>query len=69
MHVIESRNKNKTLSEPDSFRKEAEEHWQFIDELLKTIEDDSGMVPYETLRYLYIEAMIHGYKHAKESEK
>jgi hypothetical protein len=40
------------------FREEAEKHWQFIEKLLEP------QVPIEKVKYLYVEAMVHGYKHA-----
>lgn len=48
------------MTEKDVFRAEAEKHWQFIEPLLES------NVPLEKVKYLYIEAMIHGHKHAKQ---
>lgn len=43
------------------FRKTAEAHWAFIEKLL------DAQVPLEKVKYLYIEAMVHGYKHATQT--
>lgn len=53
------------------FRAEAEKHWQFIERLLKTYteEENKTTVKMETCRFLYIEAMVHGYKHALTEDK
>jgi len=44
-----------------NFRAESEAHWNFIEKLL------DQQVPLEKVKYLYIEAMVHGYKHALQS--
>jgi hypothetical protein len=53
------------------FRKVAEEHWQFIEMLLKTCteEENKTTVRMESVHKLYVEAMVHGYKHAKGEKK
>lgn len=43
-----------------NFRSQAEAHWTFIERLLEQ------QVPIEKVKYLYVEAMVHGYKHAKQ---
>jgi hypothetical protein len=50
------------------FREEAEKHWQVIETLLKnyTEEENKTTVSMACCRLLYIEAMVHGYKHAKQ---
>jgi hypothetical protein len=50
------------------FREEAEKHWQFIETLLKTYteEENKTTVSMACCKMLYIEAMVHGYKHAKQ---
>lgn len=51
----------------DDFRKEAEEHWKFIEQLLnKTIDLDKESRA--LIHFLYVEAMIHGAKHGKEDK-
>ena len=53
----------------DDFREEAEKHWFFIEKLLNSQCSEKivlDKVSIETTHYLYVEAMIHGYKHAKE---
>ena len=47
------------------FREEAEAHWKFIDKLLRIAKAE---LTFDLLEFLYIEAMVHGYKH-KEEEK
>jgi hypothetical protein len=45
----------------------AEEHWNYTEGLLSR----ATKLSYETvniMKYLYIEAMVHGYKHAKEGK-
>ena len=54
------------IKSPKEVKKIAEDHWKFIDGVLKTMEDDSGTVPWNTLRFLYTEAIVHGYKHCLE---
>jgi hypothetical protein len=49
------------------FRAEAEAHWEFIEKLLDTCTTET--VTKETLKFLYIEAMVHGYKHAIQEDK
>jgi len=48
----------------DNFRKEAEEHWKFIEKILQEFPENSD-IPLNLVRFLYVEAMVHGYKHAK----
>jgi hypothetical protein len=50
------------------FREEAKKHWDFIELLLKTYteEENKTTVSMACCKMLYIEAMIHGYKHGKE---
>ena len=55
----------------EDFRKEAEEHWKFVQTIITppiTINDVKHFTE-DLLHYLYVEAMIHGYKHAKQAEK
>lgn len=47
-----------------NFREEAEAHWKFISELLET----AGVDLNELHHFLYVEAMVHGYKHRKQEE-
>jgi len=42
-------------------RQVAEEHWEYTEHILVKM---VGM-----MHYFYIEAMIHGYKHGKDSKK
>lgn len=51
----------------------AEEHWRFIEELLTAYRGSlelNGIKPntvsLECCHYLYVQAMVHGYKHALE---
>ena len=47
-----------------SEKKLAEDHWLFIEKLLATIETKHPTYhTTETLKYLYMQAIIHGYKH------
>lgn len=46
------------------FREEAEKHWQFLEILLINPDTATTSIPLERVKYLYIEAMVHGYKHA-----
>ncbi len=58
----------------DCFRSEAEKHWQFIQGILTSQRvdredtDQPATVSLEACHYLYVEAMVHGYKHAKEEK-
>jgi hypothetical protein len=59
------------MSEGEEFRKTAETHWQFIETLLNETKRDNDSVENQyyrgrLLHYLYIEAMVHGYKHGKQ---
>jgi hypothetical protein len=58
-------------STTQEFRATAEAHWQFIDRLLDTCaaETVTKGITKGTLHYLYVEAMIHGYKHAQEMQR
>lgn len=47
----------------DDFRAEAEAHWSFIEKLL------DSQVPIEKVHYLYVESMVHGFKHRNEEIK
>jgi hypothetical protein len=49
-----------------NFREKAEKHWAFIEKLLTTYteEENKKTVRIETCHFLYVEAMVHGYKHA-----
>jgi hypothetical protein len=54
------------MSEGD-FRKEAEEHWQFVEQLLRlAIFVPTKQAYSELIHYLYVEAMIHGFRHGQE---
>ena len=50
------------------FREEAEQHWEFVKRLLTPpfVVNDVNFYSEDKLKYLYVEAMVHGYKHAKE---
>lgn len=54
-------------------RQKAEEHWKFIENLLKAHREHPEYplltVNIETCHYLFIEAMVHGYKHKSEEQK
>jgi hypothetical protein len=50
----------------EDFRKEAELHWKFIEPLLVDNEVEETEVPLEKVKYLYVEAMVHGFKHHKQ---
>ena len=43
--------------------KMAEEHWNWVNDLLKTLTPDT-VLTVETVQYLYKTALIHGYGHA-----
>ena len=51
----------------NKFRDEAEKHWRFIFKILDAYDlnnkEDKG-VPVEVVHVLYVEALVHGYKHA-----
>lgn len=42
----------------DDFREKAEAHWKYTFDLITQL--------LRTMGWLYIEAMVHGYKHGKE---
>lgn len=51
----------------EDFRQESEEHWRFIEKLLWAVtEEGTKGINFETARVLYVEAMVHGFKHGKE---
>jgi len=52
------------MKKPNMTRECAEEHWRFIENLLR-MDNEDGLVSIEMAGYLYVEAMIHGAKHAK----
>lgn len=45
------------------FREEAEKHWKFIEDLLGASGAENNI---PLIHYLYVESMIHGFKHAKQ---
>lgn len=49
------------------FREEAEKHFEYVKKLLK-LHGESDLV-IEKIHFHYVEAMIHGYKHALEDMK
>jgi hypothetical protein len=55
----------------DAFREEAEKHWEFILGLLGkfTFDHLNDAQIMDVFEYVYVEAMIHGYKHGIEDEK
>jgi hypothetical protein len=57
----------------EEFKKEAEKHWTFIEKLLRV--DNPTSAPaglsekaISICHLLYVEAMCHGFKHAKEDK-
>lgn len=44
-------------------RQLAEKHWEYTEAILVLGDADMSLA---LIKYLYVEAMIHGYKHAKE---
>jgi hypothetical protein len=50
------------------FRKEAEAHWLYTEGFLNAVfgEEDLSPKTKRIFKFLYTEAMVHGYKHAKE---
>lgn len=55
------------------FREQAEAHWKYSEGIirrcldLQPITEEEEII--ELIRYLYIEGMVHGYKHGKEAVK
>lgn len=49
----------------DDFREDAEKHWAFIEKMLLTLESKFNVDHLKFLHFMYVEAMVHGYKHAK----
>jgi len=47
----------------EPFSEEAEKHWLFIEELLKWTLKDMGKENKDLAHFLYVAAMIHGFKH------
>jgi len=45
----------------------AEQHWQWLEGLLDAMGEDT--FSREVLRYVYVTAFIHGWKHAKEGNQ
>jgi hypothetical protein len=52
----------------DAFRKDAECHWEFLRPLKFYTVIINGVRMYDeaTVKYLYVEALIHGHKHGVE---
>jgi len=46
-------------------REMAEKHYEYSEKLLKA----AGIIPTKLHHYLYVEAMIHGYKHGKRDKR
>ena len=44
----------------------AMEHWKYIEELLHSHKESEETI--DKIKFHYIEAFIHGYKHAKEKK-
>lgn len=57
----------------ENFRKEAEDHWGYTENLMLKIAKLYGEKltddMLELIKYMYVEAMIHGYKHASNRNK
>jgi hypothetical protein len=54
----------------DDFRTEAEEHWKFLEPLLHDIViNDVKHLNITVVKYLYVEALVHGFKHGKADKK
>ena len=52
---------------PENFRENAEKHWIFIKNLLiKINEDNYSEDLLELIHFIYVESMIHGYKHGQQ---
>lgn len=58
----------------NDFREEAEQHWKFAEQFIIKLSKwknapkiEDGLL--ELIQFLYVEAMIHGYKHAVEEIK
>ena len=52
----------------DDFREEAEAHWKFLQKLSfhRLVINDVPHYDEATVKYLYVEAMAHGFKHGKQ---
>lgn len=57
----------------EAFRKEAESHWIYTDgifvKIIKLYGQPLTDEMRELIKYCYVEAMIHGYKHGMEYKK
>lgn len=51
---------------PENFREKAEEHWIFIKKILTVNNNYFSQDFLELIYLLYIESMIHGYKHGQQ---
>lgn len=47
------------------FRDQAEKHWEYTGKLLELTGEEECL---DLIHFLYVEAMVHGYKHAKEEK-
>lgn len=50
----------------ENFRESAEKHWEYTRQLIEKTNPDQDTYDIELLHFLYVEAMNHGYKHAKQ---
>ena len=46
------------------FRGEAEKHWEYTRQLIKKTNPKQNSYDIELIHFLYVEAMVHGFKHA-----
>ena len=52
------------MKDDETVRKLAESHWEYIEKVLKAHNENDDTI--SKIRFHYIEAMVHGYKHAIE---
>jgi hypothetical protein len=71
VHILNTANLERSSTSKD-FKEEAELHWKYTEELIKktleAVDDQFTKGSLEMMRFLYVMAMIHGYKHAKQED-
>jgi hypothetical protein len=59
--------KEKVEVATEKFREQAEKHWEFTKQLMKKTNPSLDDYTINIMHFIYVETMIHGYKHAFDS--
>jgi hypothetical protein len=62
-----NRNNPDSFDKEDDFRSRAEKHWDYTRQLIEKTNPNQDTYDIELIHFLYVESMIHGYKHKTDS--